>query len=575
MKVAHFSDGDNYGALGAAYELHKKMLDQGIESRFFLRIKSREDACIEEISDNTVLYRLRQLIHTIYFDRNRTDTTMFFSYNRLGIELTEDILSRLREYDIIHFHWIARFLNNEDIRKIISLGKPIVWTMHDFNPMTGGCHYPDKCIKFFSDCSECPQLAIKKLNVTSFVLKDKRCVYGNKIHVVVASKWLKKLVERSYVFSDAKCSLIPIGIDVEHFRILNRKKCKKNLGFSEDTKIILMGAQSVKAKTKGYAELVEIFGALKEEQYIRRLMECDKIKLVSFGYGGEVFESLGIPNVNMGFINDRDQLCEIYNAADVFIFPSTQETFGMTAVESMACGTPVIAYNVCAMQDIIINGINGYKIDRGNNKEMVQILVKVLRDAGGAMDPYSCRKRIVEKYSLQYETNEMLHLYDHLCHNFIDDCRSIAERNNNEMLNLFESMCTYEIMERSAINQKNEETLQSILFPLSPAHIIPEKKIDLLLKNEILRKQDEIIIYGAGHIGQKIMAELEKNGMNIIEIWDTDNSKWDNRIGEYIVKKPEKKCAGWSKKIIVASAKCVEISKILDGFEYQFGVDYI
>ena len=81
MKVAHFSDGDNYGALGAAYELHKKMLDQGIESRFFLRIKSREDACIEEISDNTVLYRLRQLIHTIYFDRNRTDTTMFFSYN--------------------------------------------------------------------------------------------------------------------------------------------------------------------------------------------------------------------------------------------------------------------------------------------------------------------------------------------------------------------------------------------------------------------------------------------------------------------------------------------------------------
>lgn len=70
----------------------------------------------------------------------------------------------------------------------------------------------------------------------------------------------------------------------------------------------------------------------------------------------------------------------------------------------------------------------------------------------------------------------------------------------------------------------------------------------MLLKNEILRKQDEIIIYGAGHIGQKIMAELEKNGMNIIEIWDTDNSKWDNRIGEYIVKKPEKNVQGGVKR---------------------------
>ena len=112
MKVAHFSDGDNYGALGAAYELHKKMLDQGIESRFFLRIKSREDACIEEISDNTVLYRLRQLIHTIYFDRNRTDTTMFFSYNRLGIELTEDQGRQMMEEELLAEQNMPE--NNED-----------------------------------------------------------------------------------------------------------------------------------------------------------------------------------------------------------------------------------------------------------------------------------------------------------------------------------------------------------------------------------------------------------------------------------------------------------------------------
>lgn len=210
MRVAHFSDGDNYGAFGAAYELHKTMLEQGIESHFFVRIKGREDESVEEVSTKDIIgNHLMHMINTLYFVRNRKDHTMSFTYERVGISFSDDMLQRFRGYDIIHLHWVSRLLNNDSIMKLLLLGKPIVWTMHDFNPMTGGCHYPGECVGYLENCSECPQLVVNKLDVTRFVLKDKKHVYGNQIHVITASEWLKKLVQKSYVFADAECSVIP------------------------------------------------------------------------------------------------------------------------------------------------------------------------------------------------------------------------------------------------------------------------------------------------------------------------------------------------------------------------------
>lgn len=575
MKVAHFSDGDSVGAFGAAYELHKTMLEQGIESHFFVRIKGREDDSVEDISTNDITEnQLMHMINTLYFVRNRKDQTMSFTYDRVGISLSNDILLRLSECDIIHLHWVSRLLNNGSIMKLLLLGKPIVWTMHDFNPITGGCHYPDECVGYMGDCSECPQLVINKLDVTRFILKDKRRAYGDQIHVITASEWLKKIVKKSFVLAGAECSVIPIGINTKQFSILDKKRCKSMFEFSESTKIILMGAQSTKIKVKGYVGLQKMFDVLETNSYIRHLIESNHIKLVFFGNGGDVFKSLNIPGVELGFIDDRDKLCMLYNAADVFLFPSTQETFGMTAVEAMACGTPVVAYNMCAMQDIIVDGVNGFKIEQEDYIGMSQAIIKILQCGSSLIEPCLCRQRVVNNYSLECETNNILHLYNQLKENFTEIQLSVQKEYSNEMLEAFEKLCTYEIMENTALNQRDGETIQSIFFPFNLQFISPERKIKLLLKNKILKKSDKVILYGAGNMGKRMIAELEKEGMQITEVWDTDKNKWGEQIGLYAIEKPKKKGKSQNGKIIIAAESCIDISKILRNLGYQLGVEY-
>lgn len=575
MKVAHFSDGDNVGAFGAAYELHKTMLEQGIESRFFVRVKGREDESVEEISTNDITgNQLMHLINTLYFVRNRKDQTISFTYDRVGISLSDDILLQLGECDVIHLHWVSRLLNNDSIMKLLLLGKPVVWTMHDFNPMTGGCHYPDECRGYMEDCSACPQLVINKLDVTRFVLKDKKYAYGDQIHVITASEWLKELVQKSFVFAGAECSVIPIGINTKQFRILDKKQCKNMFGFSESTKIILMGAQSTKMKIKGYIGLQKMFDLLQTSFYIKQLIESGQIKLVFFGNGGNVFESLNIPGVELGFIVDRDKLCRLYNAADVFLFPSIQETFGMTAVEAMACGTPVVAYNMCAMQDVIVDGVNGFKVEQENYVEMSQAIIKILQCGSRFVEPYQCRQRIVENYSLECETNHILQLYDQLRKSFTKNQLSVQKEYRNEMLDAFEKLCTYEIMENIALNQRHDETIQSIFFPFNLQYISPERKIKLLLRNKILDKSDKVILYGAGNMGKKMLAALEKEGLQISGIWDTDKNKWGNQIGVYSIEKPKKKEKFRDEKILIAAKSCIDISENLRNLGYQLGVEY-
>lgn len=575
MKVAHFSDGDNYGAFGAAYELHKTMLEQGIESHFFVRIKGREDESVEEISTKEIAeYQLMHLINTLYFVRNRKEDTMSFTYDRVGISLSNDILLRLSECDIIHLHWVSRLLNNNSIMKLLLLGKPIVWTMHDFNPMTGGCHYPDECVRYMIDCSECPQLIVNKLDVTRFILKDKRHAYGDQIHVITASEWLKKIVKKSFVFAGAECSVIPIGINTKQFSILDKKRCKNMFGFSKSTKIILMGAQSTKTKIKGYVGLQKMFNVLETNPYIKQLIESNQIRLVFFGNGGNIYESLNIPGVELGFIDDRDKLCRLFNAADVFLFPSTQETFGMTAVEAMACGTPVIAYNTCAMRDVIVDGVNGFKIEQEDYIGMSKAIIKILQCGSSLIEPCLCRQRIINNYSLECETNNILHLYNQLKENFDESQLSVQKEYSNEMLEAFEKLCTYEIMENIALNQRHDETIQSIFFPFNLQYISPERKIKLLLKNKILKKSDKVILYGAGNMGKKMIAVLEREGMQITEIWDTDKNKWGDQIGLYIIEKPKKKEKFLKEKIVIAAKSCIDISKILRNLGYQLGVEY-
>ena len=129
-------------------------------------------------------------------------------------------------------------------------------------------------------------------------------------------------------------------------------------------------------------------------------------------------------------------------------------------------------------------------------------------------------------------------------------------------------------MENVALNQRNDEIIQSIFFPFNLQYISPERKIKLLLKNRILMDSGKVILYGAGNIGKKMIAALEKEGVQIAEIWDTDKNKWGSQIGFYVIEKPKKKGKIQNEKIIISAKNCIEISENLRNLGYQLGVEY-
>ena len=575
LSIAHFSFKDDYGAMAAAYELHKALLETGTKSVFFVREKTRDDNSIIDLGyDDSVEERMYRIINKLYFEENRKNSGVAsVSFDCLGIQWNKQLEDRLKEYDIFHIHWVAGFLSMDNIYQLARLGKPIVWTMHDFHPFTGGCHCPELCLKYENDCSECPELSKSYLNITKNILLEKQYKYPKSIQIVTASKWLKEIVFRSRVFQNNSCEVIPIGVDTECFIQKNKGGMKKKVGLSVDTKVILVGAQSLNQNVKGYIHFNRVLEIISSDCYCKELIKKQKLILLTFGYGGKFKNYKSeIPVVNMGFIKERERLCDIYNAADVFVFPSVQDTFGMTAVEAMACGVPTVAFDVSAMSDVIISGVNGYKAELNDYSAMASYVMQILKE--NPINAEDCRKQIIENYSLKCEAEKMLRLY----HMMIEKPKRIyvlgKERQKNSELERFICKCSSEVLMGVAPKQRMNMSIEDILLEYNPEFVTPEQKVRKLLKKQIIAHKKGIYIYGAGDYGKRTLKELEKNGIHIQAFWDVDERKEGKLIEGYPIWKPIKK-EDWNKKlIIIAGFDYVDMMKCLMNLGYLYCQDF-
>lgn len=574
INIAHFSFKDNYGAMAAAYELHKALARKGVKSSFFVREKTRDDDSIIEVGyEGAVEERLNRVINKLYFQENRKNSGIAsINFDCLGIQWNKQLEDRLKEYDILHIHWVAGFLSMDNIYQLSRLGKPIVWTMHDFHAFTGGCHCPEMCKKYEDDCSECPELNTNYSNITKNILLEKQRKYSKNIQIVTASTWLKEIVHCSKVFRHNPCEVIPIGINTEFFIPINKAEMKQKIGLSADTKVILIGAQALYQNVKGYVHLKSVLEIIKKDAYCSGLIRKKKLVLLTFGnvdktedYGG------GISIVNMGFIGKREHLCEIYNAADVFVFPSVQDTFGMTAVESMSCGVPTVAFDVSAMRDIIISGVNGYKAELNDYSAMASDIIHILKE--NPIKAEVCRERIIDNYSLECEVGKMLQLYHRMTEQSSVTVYNGKEHQKSEELQRFIYKCSYEILIGNAPKCYGNMSAQGIFLEYHSWFMTPEQKVRKLLRKQIIDYNESIYIYGAGEYGKRTLRELKKHGISIKKFWDVDERKEGQLIGGYYVQKPEKKNSN-KKKIIIAGINYEEMVKFLMELGYLYCQDF-
>ncbi len=197
--------------------------------------------------------------------------------------------------DVVNLHWVAGLLNAAGIREIVASGRPVIWTLHDMRPFTGGCHYAGGCTGFASGCHACPQLATRLAAMPARVAaRGRRALAGIPLTFVSPSRWLAREVARSTVF-DRTCHavrVIPNGLDLAHFAPGPRAAARRRLGLPEAGFAILLGSVSLAERRKAMAVAAGAVSHAADELRHRFGKAAASLQVITYGAG-----QLEIPGV--------------------------------------------------------------------------------------------------------------------------------------------------------------------------------------------------------------------------------------------------------------------------------------
>ncbi len=358
------------GAGAAASRVHLSLLKNGLDSELVTR-------------DNTSArppgprYRflsaeIGQGWDELYSSRHIKPDYTVFSLNEP--QLHNATLERLcAQADVINIHWFARFLSVENIGYLSNLGKPLVITVRDMNPLTGGCHYFHDCDRWRADCYGCPQLVGDIDHFPAQVLAAKKRLWNmDNITLVALSDHTAAILARSSLFAGCEVRVIGNPIDIGVFRA--RPDARQRLHLRPEPKRALF-ISSFQSKVKGRAELQLALAALK-----RRHPEF-KLQLMAAGANTASFteKDFSYPVFDLGRIEGADRLADVYSAVDVTVIPSLEETFSNTAAESVACGTPIVGFQTGAIRDIAGDGQRGQSVPVGDTDQLAEALYETLQ----------------------------------------------------------------------------------------------------------------------------------------------------------------------------------------------------
>ena len=224
----------------AALRLHRQMLSDGIDSRFLYSKDDRQTNQTQAIQNASQIQWVEPKIPTGFFANYREKRRVkkiFSLYDRHIAERSSDLelvsMPSLEEKtahnlfaeksNLVHLHWLAFMVDYPSFFAGIPDSVPIVWTLHDMNPFTGGCHYSNGCERFAVGCGACPLIENPgRSDVSRFGFKIKQQAFKNKnIHVVAPSRWIKDLAARSSIFpSSTIFHHIRLGFDLQQFCLL-------------------------------------------------------------------------------------------------------------------------------------------------------------------------------------------------------------------------------------------------------------------------------------------------------------------------------------------------------------------
>ena len=357
MKILIVNTSDiSGGAAIAAYRIHKGLQRIGMDSKMLVQTKLSDDKTVIG-PDNKIkkgFAKLRPTLDSAVKKLFSGGSNTIFSPAWLPFS---DIPSQIKSIapDIVHLHWICGgMLRIEDLKRI---NKPIIWTLHDMWAFTGGCHYNAGCERFQQACGNCPQLnRMGENDLSQSVFKRKEKAWaGLDITIVTPSNWLAECAKESSLFKGRCIEVIHNGLNLNLFKPIDKTIACEIWDLPINKKLILFGAmEATSDHRKGFDMLYKGLKQLAAKW-------SDKAELVVFGASEpENLPDFGLPVHYLGLLHDDVSLALLYSATDVMVTPSRQDNLPNTVVEPLSCGTPVVAFDVGGMPDMIDHKLNGY-----------------------------------------------------------------------------------------------------------------------------------------------------------------------------------------------------------------------
>lgn len=420
--VLILSTGDINGAYEAAYKVAHIIKNMGHDVVMCVKHKTKNDDFIKpykHLSSSSVKTNL--LMRTVNKIKNKispvhptkvisTDIKYsFFSKNESSENIHIESMLKIVGFtpDFVFTGMTIDFLNSTDLLNIYNATKAKIYNITvDMNHFTGGCHYSWGCEGYIKGCDEyCPAITKEDEKIIAKINFEKKYQNAQKANFqIIAGSGLTLLQAQNSKIYKSQKTIYNINslIDIKLLNSKNKSIAKKIFSLSNDCFYILTGAQNMEDPRKGFTYLLQALEILDRELPMEKKEKI--VLLVVSNSVNKEFDRVTFKKQKIDYIKDYRLLSLLYQAADLFINSSVEDSGPMMVSEALACGTPVVGFDTGILTNMVIDDYNGYKAPVTESRKLAEGIRKVLELNKDAYENFSKNavKQVEEFSSYEY-----------------------------------------------------------------------------------------------------------------------------------------------------------------------------
>ncbi|MGC3976535.1 MAG: glycosyltransferase family 4 protein [Nitrospira sp.] len=409
MNILHLSTEYNLGGSGrAAYRIHSSLLQRGHTSRMLV------SGIVHGVSDAGPIWGSMPWRAADWVARKVTDA---LSLQYLFLPSSWQLLRHpwFQAADIVQLYNTHGGYFSHSVLGVASRRKPFIWRLSDMWPLTGHCCYAYECERWKTGCGACPLLSDEpalKTDRTALLWNMKKRVYaGANVTLVAPSRWIARLAEQSPLVGHWPVQVIPNGLNLNVFRPIDQASARAVLGLPQNEALVLFSSVETQAYRKGGTFVTAAVNALKGRTR-------KPFRLVVVGNrASEWKRAVNVPVTAIETVKDDQLLAILYSAADLFVHPALADNLPNGVLESLACGTPVVAFDVGGVGEAVRPGETGY-LARHKDADDLSAGIRCLLDDADLRRRLRarCREVAEAEYDMALQTQRFEELYQAVIH---------------------------------------------------------------------------------------------------------------------------------------------------------------